>query len=102
MLNGTEVLIMGGNSYVDDDLSSLGDVMIFNVETNQVERKIQNFPGLLSFQAIGNKSAQYEPDTVVALVENVDQTQTMVVEFKKGTKMVRCLQKFWRKEQLSL
>lgn len=74
MLNGTEILIMGGNSYVDDDLSSLGDVMIFNVETNQVERKIQNFPGLLAFQAVGNKCAQYEPDTVVALVENVDQT----------------------------
>ena len=33
MLNSSEILIMGGNSYVDDDLSSLGDVMIFNVET---------------------------------------------------------------------
>ena len=33
MLNNTEILIMGGNSYVDDDLSSLSDVMIFNMET---------------------------------------------------------------------
>ena len=93
MLNNAEILIMGGNSYVDDDLSSLGDVMIFNVETQQIERKIQNFPGLLSFQAVGNKCMQFEPDTVVALVEDVEQTKAMVVEYKKGTKMVRCLQK---------
>lgn len=53
---------------------------------------MQNFPGLLQFHAPGNKCAQFEADTVVALVEDEEQTKTMVVEYKKGTRVVKNLQ----------
>ena len=58
MLTSTEIVIMGGNSYNDDDeLSSLGDVYIFNMQTEKVERRVQNFAGLLQFHSVGNNCA---------------------------------------------
>ena len=30
MLNSEEIVVMGGNSFVDDEYTSLGDVMLFN------------------------------------------------------------------------
>jgi len=70
MLNGSEIVVMGGNSFIDDEFSSLGDVFIFNTENEQIERRVQNFAGLLQFQAIGNKCAQFDSDSVIAVVED--------------------------------
>lgn len=70
MMNSSEIVIMGGNGFVDDEFSSLGDVYIFNTESEQIEKKVQNFAGLLQFQAIGNKCAQFDLDTVIAVVED--------------------------------
>ena len=53
---------------------------------------MQNFPGLPKFHAPGDKRAQFEADTVGALVEDEEQTETMVVEYKKGTRIVKNLQ----------
>ena len=92
MLNSDEIVVMGGNSFVDDEYTSLGDVMLFNTQSETFERKVQNFPGLLQFHSPGNKCAQFEADTVVALVEDEEQTKTMVVEYKKGTRVVKNLQ----------
>lgn len=70
MLNSQEIVIMGGNGFVDDEYTSLGDVLLFDQQTEQITKKVQNFAGLLQFQAVGNKCVQYEEDTVVALVED--------------------------------
>ena len=83
---------MGGNSFVDDEFSSFGDVFIFNTENYSIERKVQNFAGLLQFQAVGNKCAQFTSDSVIAVVEDEEQSKTMVIEFKKGTKLVHLIQ----------
>ena len=91
MLSSTEIVIMGGNSYVDDELSSLADVYIFDLQTDGLERRVQNFPGLLQFHSIGNKCAQFLSDNVVALVEDCEQTKTIVVEYKKGQRMVKTI-----------
>ena len=91
ILNSTEIVIMGGNGYIDDDLSSLGDVCLLNSQTDRIEKKVANFPGLLQFQAIGNKCSQFASDNVIALVEDLDRTKTMVVEFKKGQKNVKTI-----------
>ena len=72
MLNSTQIIVMGGNGYVDDDLQSLADVYFFDMQTEQLDKRVQNFPGLLAFQAVGNKSAQFKSDNVVALVEDAD------------------------------
>ena len=91
ILNSTEIVIMGGNGYIDDDLSSLGDVYLLDSQSDRIEKKVTNFPGLLQFNSAGNKCAQFQSDNVVALVEDVDQTKTIVVEFKKGQRMVKTI-----------
>ena len=47
MLNSTQILVMGGNGYVDDELSSLADVYFFDMQTEALDKRVQNFPGLL-------------------------------------------------------
>ena len=49
------------------------------MQTEQLDKRVQNFPGLLQFHSVGNRSAQFKSDNVVALVENEDQSKTMVV-----------------------
>ena len=61
---------MGGMGVVDDEFDVLSDLYIFDTQTEKLERKVQNFPGLMQFQALGNKTAQFEDNTIVALVEN--------------------------------
>ena len=72
MLNSTQIIIMGGRGFVDDEESLLSDVYFFDVNTEQVDRRVQNFPGLLQFCATSNRSAQFKSDNVVALVEEVN------------------------------
>lgn len=57
MLSTTEIAVMGGMGIVDDEYDVLGDVYIFSTENETLERKIQNLPGLIQFQALGNKVA---------------------------------------------
>ena len=89
---------MGGMGIVDDEYDVLGDVYIFSTENETLERKIQNLPGLIQFQALGNKVAQFEENVIVALVENDFETeneqQTYVVEYKKGQKIVKQIHTF--------
>ena len=48
-INDTEIVILGGMSLVDDELSCLGDVFIFDSQTGSFNQSIQNFSGLLQF-----------------------------------------------------
>jgi len=79
MLNSTQILVMGGFGIVDDEESNLADVYFFDMQTEQLDKRVQNFPGLLQFHSVGNRSAQFKSDNVVALVENDEQSKTMVV-----------------------
>ena len=59
------------------------------------EQMVQNFPGLLQFQCLGNKSVNFTGDTALALVENDYQNENAcatIVEYKKGTRVVRKVQ----------
>ena len=70
VLNSTEIVVMGGLANMDDEVSCLGDVVLYNVVTGELEKRVQNFTGLTQFQTTGNKCAQFEENTVIALVEN--------------------------------
>ena len=96
MMNDTEITVMGGMGVDEEGRSEecLGDLYIFNTHNSTFERQIQDFAGLLQFQAEGNKVVQLEDNTIIALVENGYQNEdTFVVEYKKGTKVVKQLQK---------
>lgn len=91
-LNSNEIVVMGGMSNEDDVVSCLGDVVLYNVTTGALEKRVHNFKGLTQFQATSNKCAQFEENTVIALVENnylEEEENTFVVEYKKGTKMIK-------------
>ena len=95
VLNQQEIVVMGGLANLDDVISCLGDVVLFNTVSESFEKRVQNFAGLTQFQTTGNKCALFEEDTVVCLAENnyeEEDEKSFVVEYKKGTKMIRKIQ----------
>lgn len=46
-LNESEIAIIGGCSIEDDEVDCLGDVIVFNVETEEAEKVVKNYAGLL-------------------------------------------------------
>ena len=49
MLSSTEIVVMGGMGVVDDEFDVLSDLYIFDTQTEKLDRKVQNFPGLMQF-----------------------------------------------------
>ena len=49
VLNSNEIVVMGGLTMIDDEVSCLGDVVLFNVATGDMEKRVQNFKGLVQF-----------------------------------------------------
>ena len=47
VLNSNEIVVMGGLTMIDDEVSCLGDVVLFNVATGDMEKRVQNFKGLV-------------------------------------------------------
>jgi len=96
VLNADEIVVMGGLSNLDDIVQLLGDVILYNTKTGKFDRRVQNFAGLTQFQTTGNKCAQFEEDTVIALGENnyheEDAERAFLVEYKKGSKMLKKIQ----------
>ena len=83
---------MGGLCNLDDEVSCLSDVILYNIETGGFDKRVENFKGLEAFQSTSNKCMQFEENTVIALVENnyLDkEEEAFVVEFKKGTHLVK-------------
>jgi N-acetylneuraminic acid mutarotase len=46
-LNDNEIVIMGGCTYEDDEVENMGDVILFNVGTEEAQKIIKNYAGLL-------------------------------------------------------
>ena len=94
-LNSQEIVVLGGLANLDDIVGCLGDVVLFNTVSESFDKRVQNFAGLTQFQTTGNKCGLYEEDTIIALAENnylEEEEKAFVVEYKKGTKMIRKIQ----------
>lgn len=76
-LNCHEVCIMGGIG----NEGPLGDVILFDIGTEQVKTVVGNFAGLLAFSANGRgkNCALFSENVAIALVENEEMGKTFVV-----------------------
>ena len=76
-ININEICIMGG---VGED-GPLGDVILFDTNTETIKTVVGNFAGLLSFSANGRgqNCAMFTENVVVALVENEDTQKTSII-----------------------
>ena len=87
-LNENEIVITGGCTYLDDEIECLGDVILFNIESEQAQKVIKNYAGLLQFCAPNNQIACVDDNTIVCFGENLDDQEGYIVEYKKGGKML--------------
>ena len=91
-INYEEIAILGGISFDEmDEASVLGDVVLFNLTTNLVERRVNDVPGLLQFCSFGNQVCPVGDDTVVVLAMDEDKGKVKAVQYKKGTRMLKSL-----------
>lgn len=51
----------------DDEVSTMGDVIIFNVQSRTAEKAVRNLPGLIQVCSFYNQAASVGDDTIIAL-----------------------------------
>ena len=67
----------------------MGDVVVFDTQSDTAELVVKNIPGLLALCSFGNQAASVGGDTVIVLGMDEDRVPTQIVEFKKGSRMLK-------------
>ena len=91
-INEDQIAVIGGISMdTNGDPEVRGDVVLYDVTTATVEKRVNNFPGLQQFCSFSNQCASVGDDTAVVLGMDEDRGNVRAVQYKKGTKTLKSL-----------
>ena len=91
-LNVNEICIMGGQG----NEGLLGDVILFDTQTEEVRTAVGNFAGLLQFCGTGHgqNCTMFQDNVAIALVQNVTQGKSYLIQYTKGQSILKVINQF--------